>query len=76
MTETERCLCGADVPAGDTGLCVCCEADLYETVDELVEADSPDEASFGPSPEDEGESEDLIERALAIARRANREKQE
>ncbi len=44
MGEIETCICGAEVPAGDTGLCPACEE--MELPDELVEAESPEEASF------------------------------
>jgi len=37
MTETETCICGVEIPAFDSGLCVFCEADLVIAVNDLQE---------------------------------------
>jgi hypothetical protein len=37
MTETESCICGVEIPAFDSGLCVFCEADLVIAVNDLQE---------------------------------------
>jgi len=37
MCGTERCICGAEVPKGDTGMCVFCEESLMEFPDKIKE---------------------------------------
>ena len=53
MTESEQCICGVEVPAGDTGLCLQCEEGLLEFPEQLVEsAIPPPTEPLGDAPED------------------------
>jgi len=47
--EWEACLCGARVPAGDTGLCLNCEVEQFGP-ELLIEAETPEEAVEGERP--------------------------
>jgi len=37
MCEIEICICGAEVPKGDTGLCIMCEESLLEFPSDIKE---------------------------------------